>query len=134
MVGGPGKDKIYGGSGADTLVGGGAGDMLDGGAGADRFDFGTGSGEGTDGISDFAAGVDRIGLYAAAFAGVALGDLLHKAFVLGTVALDGSDRVIYDQASGAIWYDADGTGSTAAIAIATVTAGTVLTFADFVVL
>ena len=43
---------------------------------------------------------------------------------------DATDRVIYNQTTGALYYDADGTGSTAAVQIAQLTAGTILTASD----
>ena len=55
-----------------------------------------------------------------------------SAFHKGTSAADASDRIVYDQAAGKIFYDADGTGAAAQILFATVTAGTPLTHADFI--
>jgi Ca2+-binding RTX toxin-like protein len=65
--------------------------------------------------------------------GTGVATLAASAFVAGTAAGDGSDRIIYDQATGNIFHDADGTGATAAVLFATVTPGTVLTNADFLV-
>jgi len=39
-------------------------------------------------------------------------------------------RVIYNQTTGALYYDADGNGATASIQIAQLTAGTILTSSD----
>ena len=36
------------------------------------------------------------------------------AFQLGTAALDGDDRILYDPTTGALRYDVDGTGAAAA--------------------
>jgi len=38
--------------------------------------------------------------------------------VTGYTALDSTDHIIYNQTSGALYYDADGSGTTAAIQIA----------------
>ena len=62
MLGGEGDDTIFGGQGADTLVGGAGSDRLIGGPGADTFVFAPG--HGTDTISDFTIGMDRIDLTA----------------------------------------------------------------------
>ena len=62
VLGGAGDDTIFGGQGADTLVGGAGSDRLTGGPGADTFVFAPG--HGTDTISDFTIGVDRIDLTA----------------------------------------------------------------------
>ncbi len=63
------------------------------------------------------------------------GALLATSFrVLGSGNVDSSDRIIYDQASGRVYYDADGSGSGAKVQFAAVTAGTVLTAADFFII
>ncbi|MBO4401557.1 MAG: hypothetical protein J5809_06895 [Selenomonadaceae bacterium] len=58
ILGGKGKDTISGGKGADTISGGKGNDLLTGGAGADVFYFSTGDGSNT--ITDYAAGEDII--------------------------------------------------------------------------
>ena len=59
LFGGDGADTLDGGAGRDTLVGGAGDDMLPGGAGRDTFYFRAFEG-GTDVITDFEAGLDRI--------------------------------------------------------------------------
>ena len=58
----------------------------------------------------------------------------NDAFRAGTAALDADDRIIYDAATGQLWYDADGNGAGAAVHFADVTPGTTVTNADFYVL
>ena len=70
-------------------------------------------------ILDFTTGEDKIELSSGAFAGLAAGPLPLAAFVLGTAAADASDRIIYDQASGRLWFDPDGSGAQAAMHFAT---------------
>ena len=55
-------------------------------------------------------------------------------FVLSTAVLDASDRIIYDQSNGAIYYDADGSGAVAAIQIAIIGVEThsTITSTDFI--
>ncbi|HWT13405.1 MAG TPA: hypothetical protein VN231_11670, partial [Allosphingosinicella sp.] len=55
------------------------------------------------------------------------------AFRQGAAAADASDRIVYDQATGQLFYDGDGSGAAAQILFATVAAGTALTSADFIV-
>jgi Ca2+-binding RTX toxin-like protein len=47
--------------------------------------------------------------------------------------LDANDRVIYNNATGALFYDADGTGAIAAVQFAEVTPSLALTNLDFLV-
>ncbi|MDQ4086674.1 MAG: M10 family metallopeptidase C-terminal domain-containing protein [Pseudomonadota bacterium] len=144
LHGGLGNDTLYGGDGADTLKGGagkdrlfgGIGkDILEGGAGYDRFYFKNApDGLNVDQILDFSVADDSILISRSAFTQVgALGTLSASAFHKGTAAADAADRIIYDQASGKIFYDPDGNGSAAKILFATVDAGTQLTNADFVI-
>ena len=53
--------------------------------------------------------------------------------VIGTAALDANDRIIYNSASGALSYDSDRNGATAAILFATLPTRLALTYLDFVV-
>ena len=59
------------------------------------------------------------------------GTLDAAAFHAGTAAADANDRIIYNSATGEIFYDSDGTGAAAQVLFATVTAGTNLTAANF---
>ena len=132
LNGGKGDDRIDGGAGNDRIYGSEGSDMLTGGAGRDGFFFNTAPGPGNvDRILDFDAD-DVINLARYAFTKVGpLGTLNASAFVLGTSAADGNDRILYDAATGDISYDPDGSGAAAAILFATVSAGTPLTHADF---
>ena len=135
LLGGAGEDMVRGGNGNDRLYGGEGDDRLSGGSGADRFYFDTALNASTnvDRILDFSTAPDTIMLDRAIFDDIALnGTLRASAFRNGNVAADSSDRILYDGATGRIFYDADGNGAGAdAILFATVTAGTALTNADF---
>ena len=101
-----------GGEGRDTLIGG---------AGADQFVFAVpATGAATrDRIADFShAEGDQIRLKQAAFAGInhtgALTAAEFHAAAGASEAHDPSDRIIYNTATGELWYDADGSGTAAA--------------------
>jgi Ca2+-binding RTX toxin-like protein len=63
----------------------------------------------------------------------ASGTLSPSAFHQGANAADAGDRILYDAATGNIFYDGDGSGAAAALLFATVDPGTPLTHADFVI-
>jgi Ca2+-binding RTX toxin-like protein len=133
LDGGLGDDNLYGMSGDDLLVGGLGNDRLSGGAGADGFLFDTGldGSANVDRVVDFSVADDHIQLHQSVFTALALGTLSADAFASGTEAQDADDRIVYDSATGRIYYDADGNGAGAQMLFATVTAGTALTSADF---
>jgi predicted outer membrane repeat protein len=121
LNGNSGSDTLLGSGGNDELVGGLDNDLLTGGAGADRFTFNSPN-EGIDNLSDFSLSQgDRIAISASGFGGglVAGVNVTTDQFVLGTTATDTFDRLIYNSATGALFFDADGTGATAAVQLAT---------------
>jgi Ca2+-binding RTX toxin-like protein len=138
LMGGQGSDKLSGGEGNDTLVGGSGNDTFTGGGGNDRFVFDAALDiiANVDVITDFDTVADRIHLDDAVFILVptsAGGVLLKTAFVIGAGAQDGGDRIIYNRASGALLYDSDGTGLSAALQFAQLSPGLALTHQDFLV-
>jgi Ca2+-binding RTX toxin-like protein len=120
---------------ANSITGNGAANMLTGGAGADKFIFETALGGGNvDKIADFSVVDDTIVLENAIFAALTTtGALAAGAFVTGAAAGDANDRIIYNAGTGALLYDADGTGAGAAVQFATLSAGLALTSADFLI-
>ena len=133
-----GADTLIGGGGSDLLDGGLAADTLTGGAGEDTFRFSTALGNGNvDWIKDFNVADDTILLDNLIFADVggdgalALG-AFHKS--AAGVAHDADDRIIYDTDSGALSYDADGTGQVAAIQFARLSTNLNLSAADFIII
>ena len=102
-------------------------------SGADRFYFDASAGDGVDALADFSARDDRIFLDRDVFSGLASnGTLTAGGFRLGTEAQDADDRIVYDRASGDIFYDADGAGGADAVLFATVREGLGVTHLDFV--
>jgi len=126
VVGNYGNNVINGGDGDDELTGGG---------GQDSFLFNTALDAATnlDVITDFDVDDDMIMLDDAIFAALPTGGLTGDRFVIGTAAQDANDNIIFNSATGALFYDADGTGAAAAIQFATLTPGLPLTNANFLV-
>jgi Ca2+-binding RTX toxin-like protein len=127
-------NTISGNSGNNIINGASGNDVLSGGDGADKFLFDTalGATSNRDDILDFSPGVDTIVLDRTIFKAInANGTLSSGTFVTGTAAADAGDRIIYDQASGHIFYDRDGTGAADQVLFALVAPGTALTDADF---
>jgi Ca2+-binding RTX toxin-like protein len=133
-----GADKLVGGNGKDLLDGGLGADLLIGGAGADSFRFSTALGsDNIDRIADFDITRDLILLDSLIFTNLgADGALAADAFYKSAagVAVGADDRIIYDTDSGALLYDADGTGEMAAIQFAQLRTNLNLAAADFLVI
>lgn len=135
LIGFGGNDTLNGGKGDDLLQGGIGSDQLTGGTGADQFRFDTSILYGDiDSISDFELGVDTIQMAKAIFLNLDLGALSASAFVTGTSAQDSDDRIIYDDATGSLYYDADGNGAGAAIKFASVAPLTPIDETAFVII
>jgi Ca2+-binding RTX toxin-like protein len=84
-----------------------------------------------DTIQDFSGGEgDRIVLGSAVFMDVGTGALSSAYFHLGA-ATSFDHHILYDQGTGELFYDVDGSGGVAAIKFATVSAGTALSAANF---
>ncbi|MBW4457784.1 MAG: choice-of-anchor L domain-containing protein [Nostoc indistinguendum CM1-VF10] len=134
LNGNSGNDSLDGGTGNDTLNGGIDNDTLNGGTGSDRFAFNS-SAEGIDTISDFSVVDDTIFVSAAGFGGglVAGAAIADSQFVIGTAATTSSQRFIYNQGNGFLFFDQDGTGAIAGVQIATLNTGLSLTNADIFV-
>lgn len=136
--GAAGSDVLNGGQGSDLLDGGLAADRLIGGQGEDSFRFSTALGDGNiDRIADFNVADDIILLDRAIFTEAgAEGALSFGAFhksSAGTAA-DANDRIIYDTDSGRLSYDADGSGSGAAVQFARLGSSLNLTAEDFYII
>ncbi|WP_194164532.1 cadherin domain-containing protein [Microvirga thermotolerans] len=128
-----GNDTLRGLAGNDRLSGGLGRDVLAGGAGRDVFVFDTKPGKtNLDRIVDFSVKDDTIHLARKVFKGIAKKGVLAKtAFHAGAKAHDADDRAVYDKKTGALFYDADGTGSAAAVQIATLQKNLKMTEKDF---
>lgn len=132
-----GNDTIDGGAGNDTICGGWGKDFLKGGLGHDTFIFNTApSAANADKISDYNAPQDTIELENSVYTalGAATGVIAAAKFCLGTAAHKASDRIIYDQKTGSLYYDADGSGHAHQVLIATLTNHAAITKADILII
>lgn len=138
MIGSSGNDILQGGTGNDSLNGGAGKDLMIGGIGTDRYVFSTAIGAGNeDQINGFSSVDDTIALENAIFTSfTSTGAIQAGNFVAaaGATPVDADDFLLYDSATGALSYDADGSGSGAAIAFASLNGSPALTAADFVVI
>jgi len=137
LDGGTGHDKLDGRAGNDSLKGGTGKDTLTGGSGKDTFVFNTAPNKSTnvDAITDFRWQDDTFHLDNAVLKKVGSGGKLKAdAFHLGKKAADAEDRIVYDKGTGSLYYDADGTGKTAAIKLAVLKDKATLKLSDFFVI
>ena len=116
------------------MNGGGGNDTLWGLGGADQFIFSANPATSLVRIADFASGTDKILLDDSAFAGLTPGTLSAGAFAAGAIAKDADDRILYDAATGALYFDSDGSGSAAAVQFASLSTGLHLSASDFLVI
>ena len=126
--------SLVGNNGANVLDGKGGADLLTGRGGADSFVFSTALGAANvDRIADFAA-EDTVRLSKSVFAAPAAGQLADSAFKnVSAGSVDANDRILYKQASGELFYDADGSGGGAAVKFAVLDNKAALTAGDFFV-
>jgi Ca2+-binding RTX toxin-like protein len=136
-IGSNSADTMVGSTRADKINGGLGNDRLKGGDGADFFVFTTklNAKSNMDTIEDFVSGTDKIQLENAVFTAFKkAGALAASAFALSGKAEDKSDRIIYKQDTGQLFYDKDGTGKAAAVLFATLENKANLTVNDFTVI
>lgn len=132
--------SITGNAGANLLNGGGGNDTLTGGLGNDVFLFNTFPDPATnrDVITDFNVVADTIFLEDGVFIGIGVGgQLLNPSLFknLTTGGLeDADDRILYNDTTGALFYDPDGVGGTAAIQFANLTGALTVDSFDFFVI
>ena len=128
ITGNAGSNIINGKSGNDTLTGG---------AGNDFFVFDTNPHItlNRDSITDFNVANDTIRIENSVFIGVAnVGASLNASMFKAGPATDDNDFILYNSASGRLYYDVDGNGDGVAIQFASVAPNTALTATDCVVI
>jgi len=124
LKGAAGNDTMFGLGGNDTLIGGAGNDTLIGGAGNDHFRFAAAT-DGMDSIVDFASGADRVDFARTVFGSHLAVNNLNTGILNPThfIASDSgpvtsAQEFWYDTASHVLYFDADGSGAGAAIAMA----------------
>jgi Ca2+-binding RTX toxin-like protein len=133
LEGSGGDDRLKGGKGADLIDGGDGDDSLAGGRGRDVFRFAdTPDSDAADVVTDFRSGRDGIELDGDVFAALP-GGLLDAGMFRSGQAKDGDDYILYDRASGALSYDADGSGNDDPVVVATLAGGKRMSHDDIVV-
>ena len=106
-----GNNTFIGGNGNDILTGGNGNDSLIGGSGTDTFAFNRYN-EGVDRLYDFNASNELIQVSATGFGGgLSIGSLQKTQFTIGTSANTSSQRFIYDDSTGGLYFDLDGSAS-----------------------
>lgn len=144
-----GNDTLKGDAGDDTLYGDAGKDTLYGGLGKDTFVFNAkfNSKTNRDKIADFNVKADTIFLdnvlfksskafYAAIKKGTEMKPLALKSsfFRVAEKAKDGNDYLVYNKKTGILSYDADGSGTKAAVQIASLSKNLKLTYHDFFII
>jgi Ca2+-binding RTX toxin-like protein len=135
LQGGAGNNTLHGTLSNDILTGGLGNDTLTGGAGADQFNFNTApnASSNLDTLTDFTPGSDKLALddliYTSLGANVEATELRSGAGL--STAADANDFLIYNSTTGALYYDADGVGGTAAVQFAVLTGAPTISSSDF---
>jgi Ca2+-binding RTX toxin-like protein len=126
LTGNDGDNVLDGGAGADVLIGYG---------GADTFCYTSPIGpKNIDQFVTFEPGVDKIALGATVFSGLSAGPLDPGAFHTGATAADADDRIMYDPATGSLFFDPDGSGSASAHQFGVMHEGLGVTAGDFIII
>ena len=134
IVGNAGVNVLQGLGGDDYLQGMAGNDTLIGGTGNDKFLFNTALNAATnvDTIIDMTAGVDLIRLDDALFAGIGpVGVLNADAFHIGAAAADAEDRIVYNSATGQLFFDSNGSAAGGSTLFANLVPGLALSNTDF---
>ncbi|MBB3017782.1 Ca2+-binding RTX toxin-like protein [Microvirga lupini] len=135
LTGSSGNDRIEGKGGNDMIWGKSGNDILVGSSGRDAFTFDTKLGtNNVDVILNFSTKDDTIRLNDTVFKKLKSGRLPPESFSIGSKASDAQDRIVYNNKTGNLFYDPDGSGPTRAIQFAKIDKNLKLTAADFLVI
>jgi Ca2+-binding RTX toxin-like protein len=129
-------NTLVGNDGVNVITGAAGNDRLTGDGGNDFFVFTTALNAATnvDVIEDYTVPQDTMRLENLFFTGLSNGTLAASAFRVGTTAIDASDRIIYNDDTGALFFDRDGTGAAAKVQFATLDAGLAMSNQEFLVI
>jgi|LakWasM104_HOW12_FD_contig_111_155901_length_8940_multi_4_in_0_out_0_1 serralysin len=130
-----GNDVLKGLGGNDKLFGMQGNDSLWGGEGADIFVFESAGADTYDIVYDFVSGEDKIQLSSGFFMPQFVNGIYSDMFIAGTggnvSAQDENDYLIYNQSTGDLFFDNDGSGSNSQQLIANFLPNTTLLLSDF---
>ena len=129
LTGLKGNDRLSAGLGNDVLIGGVGREVLTGGGGADDFVFAELGSTNYNPLVVFNVFEDTIQLSGAVF-GLDQGVIDAPEFALDSNATTAAQRIIYEQANGDLYFDANGSGIGARQLIALLVDRTLLTYAD----
>lgn len=128
---------LNGGEGNDTLSGGVGNDTLFGGGGSDRFMFNAmAAATNVERIGDFEHGSDLIVLDSRIYSALGgAGNLSAEAFFVGSglTGLTAATRIVYNEQSGELYYDVDGSAGKVAVRMAVLTGVPTLSADDFLI-
>ena len=134
LNGGLGRDSLFGGLGNDIVNGGTGNDVLEGNAGKDTFVFNSSLTANVDKIVDFKPIDDTIKLENSIFTKFTVtGVLSADNLLIGSLAIDNNDYLLYNKTTGGLFYDADGNGLNPALQIATIGSNLNVSNADFII-
>jgi Ca2+-binding RTX toxin-like protein len=137
ILGNSNNNEINGGEGHDRIDGKFGNDTLTGGNGVEWFMFTTTLDEvnNVDNILDFTSGIDQIRLDNYIFSSfVSTGDISNNHFFQGISAASAEHFIIYDNTTGALYYDQDGDGGNLMVQFANLEANTALEYSDFFII
>ena len=135
LTGNDSGNVVRGNNGANVINGGDGNDKLTGLGGQDTFVFNTALNAATnvDVIADFRWRTTRSSWRTHVFVGLADGTLAANQFVIGAAAQDADDRIIYNNTTGALFFDVDGSAALPRSSSPTSERGLALTNHDFLV-
>jgi Ca2+-binding RTX toxin-like protein len=132
LTGNSSTQYVTGNNGGNFLNGRWGNDILTGNGGPDAFVFDTAidAASNVDTITDFNPAEDSIHLAGSVFAALD-GYLSASEFRVGFAGQDSDDYIVYDNTTGALFYDADAAGGAGAVQFAQLTPGLALAHVDF---
>lgn len=129
------SDVLTAGMGSDILSGGLGNDVLTGGAGSDRFVFDTKlDALNVDRITDFETGKDVMMLKGSVFSKIKGDkDLTDNVWTKAVGEQSALDYLVFDAGTGAVYYDADGSGQGGMIQFVTLVGVSEISAVDFLI-
>lgn len=125
------NNKIYGTGWSDYIHAKAGNDILAGRGGQDNFVFEAATQNGKDQINDFLSGDDKLLFDGQEYGFAAEHALTAQQLTFGAAAVGTSAQFVFNAANHTLYWDADGAGGQAAIALATIYGSATITAGDF---